>query len=69
MSTNQSQNVQVILSVHQEFHKIREEMAKAYDQSVEEYVLNEVICGVNLDLQEPAGSVLERSAPFLGSGI
>ena len=58
MSTNESQKIQVTITVPQKFHTLLEKMAKSYDSSIEEYVLDQVICGLDLDLQEPAGTAL-----------
>ena len=58
MSTNESQKIQVTITVPQKFHTLLEKMAKSYDSSIEEYVLDQVICGLVLDLQDLAGTVL-----------
>lgn len=58
MSQNESQNVQVTLTVPQEFYNILEEIAKSFDQSVEEYIIDGVISGLDGDLQESVGSLL-----------
>jgi len=58
MSTNQSQKIQVTITVSREFHQVLEKVALAYDHSVEEYIIDQLICGLDADLQAPAGSVL-----------
>ena len=55
MSQNESQKIHVTITVSQEFHQVLEKMAKAYDHSVEEYVIDQLICGIDSDLQAPAG--------------
>lgn len=58
MSTNQSQKIQVTITVSREFHRILERMAKSFDQTVEKYALALIICGLDCDLQTSAGSML-----------
>ncbi len=58
MSQNQSQNVQVTLTVPEEFYRLMEKMTKSYAESIEEYVLDQAICGLVLDLQDLASTVL-----------
>ena len=53
MSQNQSKNVQVILTVSREFYKILKLAAGARGKIIEEYVLDELICGMDGDLQDP----------------
>jgi len=57
MSTK-SQKIQVTITVSQEFQQVLEKIAKSYDESIEEYVLCQVIFGLDADLQADAGLLL-----------
>ena len=48
----------VQFTVPSEFYEILEEIAFSYNDSVEEYVIDELIGGLDCDLDEAAGPVL-----------
>ena len=59
MSQSKSnQNEKITITVPREFYRILKEIAKAYYNSVEEYVIDQLVCGLDCDLQSTAGVLL-----------
>ena len=50
--------VNITIKVSQEFYQVLEAVAKSHDVSVVEYVVSQVICGLDLDLQFPVATFL-----------
>lgn len=59
MSQNKStQTVRITIIVSQRFFQFLEAVAKSWKKLIEEYVADQIICGLDTDLHEPAGPIL-----------
>jgi len=52
MSKKKSKNVQVTFTVPLEFHKILQMVARANGQTIEKFVVDELITGIDSELQD-----------------
>ena len=52
MSKKKSENVEVTFTVPKEFHNILQLVARANGQTIEKFVIDELITGIDSELQE-----------------